>query len=285
MGGGGTNTTTTQQVSAPTNPDVQATASKLAQGISAAYDRGPSVFNESTFSPAGATTQDAWAKAIGAANDPAYMNGVKGAIGYAGNLARGSGPSLTETNLMDVANGKYLGQTDPNYQAAVDRAANGLAADVNASIGADGRYGSNVHVNALGDQIGALRTNAAIGELNTQRQRQMDALSAIEGTRQQGVNNAFAAQSALPALFSAEAAPSAAIGAVGSAMDANSQGILSGRYDLATRQGNAWNDLIARLTSAAAGNAANTGVTTTSSQTTPTTPWYLSLAGMGLQAL
>lgn len=249
--GGTTNTTTSQQVSAPTNPDVQATASKLAQGISAAYDRGPSVFNESTFSPAGATTQDAWAKAIGAANDPNYMAGVKGAIG----------------NLSDVAAGKYLDNTDPAFQAMVDRAANGTAADINASIGADGRYGSNVHVNALGDAIGALRTNAGV------QNRQ------LELTRQQS------AIAALPGLFGAEAAPSAAIGAVGAAQDANAQGILSGRYDLATRQGNAWNDLIARLTSAAAGNAAGTGTTTTNSTTQPQTPWWASLGGMALQAL
>ena len=60
MGGGGTNTTTSTSSSAPTNPDVQATASKLAQGISKAYDTGPQVFNESLYNPAGQTTQNAW---------------------------------------------------------------------------------------------------------------------------------------------------------------------------------------------------------------------------------
>ncbi len=276
-----TNTTVTQ----PTNPAVQQTATKLAQGISAAYDRGPSVFNESTFSPAGATTQDAWRRAIEAANSPQYMAGVDRGIGYASDLADGTGPSLTESTLLDVAKGKYLNETDPNFQAMIDRAANGTAADINASIGADGRYGSNVHVNALGDNIGALRTNAAWQERNMQLGRQTEALAAIEGQRQQGVNNAFAAQAALPGLFSARTMPSAAIGAVGAAQDANAQGILSGRADLAERQGNAWTDLIARLTSAAAGNAAGSGTSTVSTQTTPQTPWWQSAIGLGLQAL
>lgn len=276
-----TNTTTTQ----PTNPAVQATATKLAQGISSAYDRGPQVFNESTFSPAGATTQDAWRRAIEAANSPQYMAGVDKGINYAGSLAGGSGPSLTEQTLGDVARGKYLNETDPNFQSLIDRAANGTAADINASIGADGRYGSDVHVGALTDEIGALRTNAAVGERNMQLGRQRDALAAIEGTRQQGVNNAFGAQAALPGLFSAKAAPSAAIGAVGAARDANEQGILSGRYDLATRQSNAWTDLIAKLTSAAAGNAAGSGTSTVSTSTQPVTPWYMSALGLGLQAL
>lgn len=249
--GGGTNTTTNQSTSGPTNKAVQDTATKLAQGISTAYDKGPQVFNQSTFSPAGATTQDAWGRALSAANNQDYARGVNGAI----------------ADQADVASGKYLDNTDPNFQAMVDRAANGTAADINASIGADGRYGSNVHVDRLAEDIGNLRQEAGVQNRN------------LELTRQ---GNAIAA---LPGLFSASAAPSAAVGAVGSASDANQQGILSGKADLATRQANGWTDLIAKLTSAAAGNAAGSGTTTTSSATSPATPWWQSILGLGLQAL
>lgn len=246
-----TQTSTSTSTSAPTNPDVQAAASKLAKGISTAYDTGPQVFDKSTFAGAGATTQDAWTKALQAANSPAFSAGVDGAIG----------------NLSDVAAGKYLDNTDPAFQAMVDRAANDTAADVNAAIGANGRYGSNVHVDALTDAVGGLRTNAGVQN------------RALELSRQQG------AISALPGLFQAKTMPASAVGAVGAAQDANAQGQLQGEYDLATRKGNAWTDLIAKLASAGAGNAASSGTTTTATQTSPATPWWQGLLGMGIQAL
>jgi hypothetical protein len=249
--GGTTNTTTSQQVSAPTNPDVQATASKLAQGISQQYDKGPSVFNESTFSPAGATTQDAWAKAIGAANNGDYSSSVNGAI----------------KSFGDVAAGKMFGQNDPGYATLRQNAIDDAIKNVGAGFTQSGRFGGGSYVDTA--TKGAFDAASGLDYANHQ----------ADITRQQQ------AAGILPGLFSASAAPSAAIGAVGSAKDANDQGILSGRYDLSTRQGNAWNDLIARLTSAAAGNAAGTGTTTTNTTTQPQTPWWASLGGAALQAL
>lgn len=251
MGGGGTSTTTSSSTSQPTNPDVQAAASKLAKGIVTAYDAGPQVFDKSTFAGAGGTTQDAWTKALQAANSPAFSAGVDGAIG----------------NLSDVAAGKFLDNTDPNFQRMVDTAANQTAADVNAAMGANGRYGSNVHVNALTDSVGNLRTNAGVQNRSLELSRQQNAISA------------------LPGLFQAKTMPASAVGAVGAAQDANAQGQLQGEYDLATRKGNAWTDLIAKLASAAGGNAAGSGMTTTNSETRPATPWWQGLLGMGVQAL
>lgn len=238
-----TQTTSSTSSTAPTNPDVVAATSKLAKGISTAYDKGPQVFNQSTFAGAGGTTQDAWQKALQAANIPGYDANVSGAV----------------DSLGKTASGAYVGSTDPKFEAALDRASNGLTADVNASIGADGRYGSNVHTQALTDQVGALRTNAELGNLQQQKADQLAALQA------------------LPGAFSAKQLPASTVGAVGAAMDANSQGNLTGQYDLATRQGNAWTDLLAKLTSAAGGNAANSGSVTNNSTTSPTTPWWQGL--------
>jgi hypothetical protein len=249
--GGDTQTSTSTQVSGSASPAVKAAADKIAGGISTAYDKGPEVFNKSTFAGAGSTTKDAWTQALEAANSPDYARGVDGAL----------------TNFADVASGKYLDNTDPAFQAMVDRAANGTAADINASMGANGRYGSNVHVGALTDEIGALRMGAGVQNRNTELTRQSNAIAA------------------LPGLFNARTLPASATGAVGAARDANSQGELSGEYDLQSRQSNAWTDLLAKLASAGAGNAASAGTTTTNSQTAPTTPWYLSALGLGLQAL
>jgi hypothetical protein len=251
MGGGDTSTSTNTQVSGSASPAVKAAADKIAGGISTAYDKGPEVFNQSTFAGAGGTTRDAWTKALEAANNPAFSAGISGAT----------------SNMADVASGKFLNNEDPAFQQMVDRAANGTAADINAAMGGNGRYGSNVHVGALADEIGALRTNAGVQNRTLELSRQQNAISA------------------LPGLFTAGTMPSSATGAVGAAQDANAQGERMGEYDLATRKSNAWTDLLAKLASAGAGNAAGAGTTTTSTQTTPTTPWWQSAIGMGLQAI
>lgn len=238
-------TQTTQSVSssAPTNPDVQATASKLAKLISGAADTTPQSFDQNLFTGAGADTQNAWAMGRSAATDPNYNRGVQGGI----------------DSLSKTAAGDYVGSVDPNFEAALSRASNGLTADVNASIGADGRYGSNVHTQALTDQVGGMRTNAELANLQQQKQDQLSAIPA------------------LTSLFSAKQLPASVYGSIGAAQDANTSGLLTGQYDQFTRKQNAVPDWIAKLTSAGAGNAANTGMTTTNSTTTPTTPWWLAV--------
>lgn len=337
MGGDTHETTTSTQSTAPSNPKVTETVNQLLGGVQSEYAKGPQPFNESLYAGVGPTTQAAWALGKSTANNPAYSAGINSGINYnsslagSGGLAGGMGadiagtrgvagqfgalagsaraPSLTENTLLDVAQGKYLNETDPNFQAMIDRAANGTAADINAAIGSNGRYASNVHANALGEQLGALRTNAAWQERNMQLGRQTDALAAIEGQRQQGfnnqasalsaqlaglgqsfgmdqqgVNNAFAAQTMLPGLFSAAQLPAAAYGAIGAAEDADKQAALMGRYDLQQRQANARSDQLAKLSSILSGNAAASGSTTTATNTTPTTPWWQTGLGLGLGA-
>jgi len=252
-----TNTTTNTSTSAPTNPDVQATASKLAQGISQAYDRGPSVFNESTFSPAGATTQDAWQKAITSAN---------GMIGSGGFTPAQQGIDKQYQDLY----GAY-DQNAPGYDTLRTNAMNDAVKNVGAGFVNSGRFGGGSYIDTATKS--AVDAIAPLDYANYQNgvNNKLGILGTRNALQQQGVSNLNNAV--------------AGLGAVGAASDANQQGILSGRYDLATRQGNAWNDLIAKLTSAAAGNAAGTGTTTTNSTTSPATPWWQSLGGMALQAL
>lgn len=251
MGGGGTNTTTSTSTSQPTNPDVQATASKLAQGISKAYDTGPQVFNESLYNPAGSTTQNAWQAALGAAGNQDYANSVNSAI----------------KSFGDVAAGKQFGQAAPGYATLRNNVMNDTLAATNKSFNSAGLFGSDSNQQAAGTGVA-------------------NALAGLDyGNYQNDIARQQQAATMLPGLFSAAQQPSTVMGAIGGAMDQNNQGILQGRYDLASRQANSWTDLIAKLTSAAAGNAASSGMTTVNSETRPATPWYQSLLGIGLQAL
>jgi hypothetical protein len=244
----GQSTSSTQTSTAPANPEVTATLNTLMQGVRNQYAQGPKVFNQSLYSPAGATTQQGWNTALGTASNPNYMAGVNGAL----------------RDQADVASGKYLNETDPNYQAMIDRAANGTAADINAAMGADGAYGSNVHVSALADQIGALRTNAAVQERQMELQRQ-----------QQAISN-------LPGLYSAGQMPAATIGAVGAAQDANQNAILQGQNDLFRRQNDAGTDYLGRFFSMLGSGAQIGGSNTTTTSITPQAPYWQSLLGLGL---
>jgi hypothetical protein len=251
MGGPTYSTTTSSSSTAPTNPDVQATASKLAKGIGAEFDKGPQVFGESMFQPAGATTQDAWQKALGAAGNQDYANGVSGAIREFG----------------DIASGNRMGQLDPQYQRLRENAMNDAVTNVGQGFNSAGRFGGGSYIKDATEAAG-----------DTAARMDLARLSQDEANRAQ-------AAGMLPGLFSAAQQPATITGAVGSAQDANQQGILQGRADLQQRQANGWTDLIAKLTSAGAGNAAASGMTTTNNMTKPETPWWQSMMGLGLQAL
>ena len=79
-----------------------------------------------------------------ASSNPTYDNGIAGAI----------------SSYADTAAGKNIGVNAPGYTAVRDKLRSDVSGDVNASIGASGRYGSNVHTDtltkALTDNLGAL---------------------------------------------------------------------------------------------------------------------------------
>lgn len=270
--------------SQPNNPKVQQTIDQLLGGVQSVYGKGASAFPESKYAGVGPTTLNAWSMGKNAAGNPQYTTAINDAMGYAGDLAGGSGPSLTEQTLGDVAAGKYLDNTDPNFMAMLDRITNGTRADINASLGADGAYGSNIHVGALADELGGLRTRALADNRAFEIGRQQQALGAIEGTRQQGVANTFAAQNQLPQLLAGGQLPASYMGAIGAAEDADRQAALMGRSDLWERQYNSQSDLLAKLSAILSGNAAAGGQTSTQTSIEPATPWWQTAAGLGLGA-
>ena len=96
-----TNTSTSS--TAPANPDVNSTISKLAKGIGAQVVPGASLFT-----PPGANTTGGQAASLSAANNPLYSNAVNGAIGSFGNIAAGN----------------QFGTNDPGYAALRNKLSN-----------------------------------------------------------------------------------------------------------------------------------------------------------------
>lgn len=254
MGWSGDDTQQTQQqntvTSAPSNPAVNSTITSLAQGIQNEYNKGPAVFNQPLYAGVGNNTQQGWNLATAAASNPAYASSVNGAI----------------QNFGDWASGKNSDGNDPAFQRDLARTVDDTSADINAQFGASGRFGSTPYVGDLTKAIGGVRDSAYLNERNNSR--------------------AYAAQAAqmLPSLYSAAQLPASTYGAVGAAQDADKQAGLLAQNDLFRRTNDAWTDLLAKLTSTSAGNAAAGGMTSTSNGTTiqPTTPWWQSALGLGL---
>lgn len=236
MGDVQTGSSSTQNNSAA----VRGTIDKLATGVGNAYTAGPKVFNESLYAGVGPTTQSAWANTLSAANNPGYANSVNGALSSFGNIAKGD----------------YLNNGNPYFEQNLQKTLNDTSSGINASLGSSGRLGSNLHLQSLSEGLGNVSNTARMQQYETERDRQVQAAGM------------------LPGLYQAGLAPSAIQGQVGAAQDANSQAALQGRYDLATRQNNAQTDLLAKLSSILAGNAAASGSTTSNS-----VPWWQAALG------
>lgn len=242
-----TQTSTNTSTTAPTNPQVTATTNNLLTKLDTATNAGVPVFNKSLYSPAGATTQGAWDASLGAAGNPDYANGVKGAIKSFGNTAAGND----------------FGMNDPGYASLRQNAIDDAIKNVGQGFVTSGRFGGGSYT----DQA----TKSAFG--------------AASGLDYQNYQNDIARQqqaaSILPSLYGAAQQPAATQGAVGAAQDANASGILQGANDLFQRQNGAPWDTLARSSSILAGTAGASGNTTTSSETSPATPWWQSLLGAG----
>jgi hypothetical protein len=237
-------TTTNQQTSTTgsSNPDVNATASTLAQKLGGLANQTAPFFNQSTYQPAGSTTQGSWATALTAANNPAYTSSINGTIG----------------SLGKIASGQDFGTNDPTYAALRTQDAQDALNMVGSQFTTSGRFGGDSYGRAAGE--GVTRALNQLDETNylNDQQRQMQAAGM------------------LPQVFSAGQLPAEIQAGVGSAQDQNAQGILSGQADLYNRQTTAPLSWLQGITSAAAGNAATAGQTQTSSTQVP---WWM--AGLG----
>lgn len=240
---------TSTSTTGSSNPKVTETVNKLLGGLNTAYDAGPPpVFNSSLYSPAGATTQQGWQSALGAAGNPAYSDAISKAIGSFGK----------------AAGGQDYGTNDPGYAQVRQNAIDDTQRTVNQQFNGAGRFGGGTHVGALGEGISKTISGLDYGNFQNDRAWQTGAAQL------------------LPSLFQSSLLPSATQGQIGAAQDANQQGILQGNYDLQQRQANNKTDWLAKLSSILSGNAGTAGTTTTNTQ--PGTPWWSSALGLGLGA-
>ncbi len=156
MGGGGTETRT--QTSAPSNPDVNPTISRLLQGVQGTYGS-----TSAAGTPAAMTS--GWASQLSAANNPDYARGVTGST----------------RELADIASGSRFGMDDPGYAAMREGVLDDVVTGQNSVSLTDGRFGSTVH----GDAVGRAATQTLAGldyaNLQNDQQRQMQAISALPG--------------------------------------------------------------------------------------------------------
>lgn len=146
----------TEQVNAPSNPDVNPTLSKLLKGVQNTYDASVATGNPGAMS-------SGWASQLSAATNPDYARGVGGAT----------------SELADIASGKRFGMNDPGYAKMRAGALDDALTGVGSSFLTDGRYGSSVMGDAAGEA--ATETLAGLDYANFQndQNRQMQAISAL----------------------------------------------------------------------------------------------------------
>lgn len=190
-------------------------ANVLGSDIASIYGQGPKPLD--TYAGFSGTTKGALEQYLQQAKDwKGYADGATGyaqnlidrgglTSGQAGNLATvnqignkygalansADDPSLTERTLMGVAQGKYLNGANPYFERNLAEASDAARTAVNTSIG--GRYGSNIHTQDIVNNVGNLENSARGAQYETERDRQLQALNAIEGQRQQGFGNTLAA--------------------------------------------------------------------------------------------
>lgn len=188
----GSRTNKTTSTSGPSNPDLNATVSKLAKGLGSEYTQGKSLYQAP-----GANTQAGWAAQLGAAGNQDFAGGLAGAIGSYGNRAAGN----------------ELGMNDPGYAALRSKLQNDVTTGVNSSFNNSGLFGSDSNVKSLSsglaDSLGALDYQQYNNSLNRQSE----------------------AANLLPQLFSAGQLPGSIQSSIGASQDAAANAQANGPTD------------------------------------------------------
>lgn len=253
MASGDTTTNQTTQTSGPTDPNVQATTSLLAQKFGGLAAQSPAAYGKSLYAGVSPTTTNAWAQGSGVASGLINSGGLNSA--QTGALS----------NVQGLA-GAY-DQNAPGYQAMRDQSLNDAITGVTAGQLGSGLLGSRSYIQdatkAATNAIAPLDYQNFQNNINNRYHSAEDAFS----MGQQGIGNQNAALSSL--------------GAIGAGQDADLASQRQGEYDLYTRQQQAPLQWLQGVTSAAAGNAATSPQAQTSSTQVP---WWQAILGAGATA-
>ncbi len=286
---GGQNQETVTQSSGPANPMVTGSLNKILGGLDTAFGMGPPApYKYGPWTGVGKTTADSWKTGITAANNPAFKTGVDSGFGYLNDLmgnggftpGAAGGGRIFEDTMGATARGDFLDGANPYFEGNLSRALDDAGAGVNAAVASGGRFGSGAHVGQLAETLGGLSNSARSGQYEMERDRQLQALTGIQGERQQGIQNTFGAQNQLGQLMNTSLVPSGVLGGIGAAQDANQAAARASAIQQHDQQQNGYLDWLGRLGGILGGAAPVGG--TTSTQTTPTVPWYMQLGGLAL---
>lgn len=105
---------------------------------------------------------------LSGANPAGYSSGVNGAI----------------SSFADTAAGKNIGVDAPGYQAVRNNLRSDIMGDVNSSLGASGRYGSNIHTDTLTDSLAANLGALDMAQYNVGQDRQVEAAKLLPQLQQ-----------------------------------------------------------------------------------------------------
>lgn len=228
----------------------------LGADAASVYSQGPKVNQELQYGGLSAQTQAGLNGLYGASQQP---NSFGAATQFSnGLLANANNPSLTEQQLGGVARGEYLNGANPYFEQNLQNSLQDAGTGVNAALGANGRYGSSVHVNQLGTTLGQLSTSARSSQYENERNRQAQALAAIEGQRQQGINNGQWAASNAGSLYQNSLLPYQTQLGVGQAFDADRQAAITARDQLFQNNANAPYDQLVKYQQLQNGTAQQT---------------------------
>lgn len=243
---GGPTTQTTTATTAPSNPDVNPTLSKLLQGVQSAYDANPmgSFYDKPLYAGMGATTNRALDEMLD------------------GQRVAETAFSNTFADMQHTAEGRKFGEAAPGY-ADLRR---GIIDDVTtANLDAfnnSGMFGSDSNRESMSRGIG-------------------EALSGMDyNNYQNDIARQERAQAGLAGAYANTGLPVQRTLGVGQMRDADEQARLQAEYDRFSRGEGAQTDQLAKLSSILAGNAAVGG--TNSSSTVPIqqpSPMQLLLGG------
>ena len=232
--------------SAPSNKDVNPTVSTLLKGVQSEYGKPQSTFGQQLYTGQGGTTTNALTNTLGAANNPAYSQGINDSIGQ----------------TAKIAGGQYLNGGNPYFEANLGKTLNDTASGINAGLGSSGRLGSNLQVQSLAEGLGNVSNQARSQNYETEYSRMMQA------------------QQALPGLYQSSLLPSATQLQVGQLQDANSLAQRQAEYELWARQNNVGWDALSKASSILGGTAPYGG--TTQTQQTPGASPFQQILGAGI---
>lgn len=277
MGGGGTEQTT--QITAPNNPAVDATTTKLLGNLQGQIDKGSSVFGQSLYPGISGQTQQG-------INSLVSASGQTGGLNTANSWAQGVANSGGYNPALSGAQSgiqQYLQESQadaPGYAAMRAKAGEDTLTGVNSLFTSSGRFGSGSHVGNATESLGNVYAQMDAQNYESRLGRMLGGNQALAGVGQTAMTNAAGAAGMLPGLYQAGLVPGQTQLAAGQIMDADALARRQGEADLFERQNNrGWNDL-GRASSILAGTAGASGSTTTENK--PVAPWWqtgLSLAG------